>query len=102
MRYWTECRELFQQFRRAYRTTGAILPSSRGLARALTSPFRPRRPPARIPEVGPGTGAVTTEILRQLRRGDRFDIVEINPDSVALLKRRFAEEPLFQSRAQQT
>jgi phospholipid N-methyltransferase len=102
MRYWTECREFFQQFRSAYRTTGSILPSSRGLARALTSQFRRRRAAARILEVGPGTGAVTTEILRQLRRGDRFDIVEINPDFVALLKRRFAEEPLFQSRAPQT
>src|SRR5258708_3059987 len=101
MRYWTECREFFQQFRRAYRTTGSVLPSSRGLARALTSQFRRRRGPARILEVGPGTGAVTTEILRQLRRGDQFDIVEINADFVALLRRRFADEPLFQSRAHQ-
>jgi phospholipid N-methyltransferase len=101
MRYLTECREFFQQFRRQYHNTGSILPSSRPLARALTSRLRGRRGPARILEVGPGTGAVTDEILRQLRPGDRLDIVEINADFVALLRRRFAEEPLWQQRGGQ-
>src|SRR5438309_1799661 len=35
MRYWTECREFFRQFRNQYFTTGSILPSSRALGRAL-------------------------------------------------------------------
>src|SRR5271168_2869991 len=92
MRYWAECREFYQEFRRAYRNTGSILPSSRGLGRALVSSLRRRQGPARILEVGPGTGAVTAEILRQLRPGDRFDIVEINGEFVAFLQERFAEE----------
>src|SRR5262249_9496833 len=87
MRYLTECRAFFQQFRRQYHNTGSILPSSRALARALVSRLRGRRAPARILEVGPGTGAVTDEILRQLRPGDRLDLVEINADFVALLRR---------------
>jgi phosphatidylethanolamine/phosphatidyl-N-methylethanolamine N-methyltransferase len=102
MRYWTECREFYQEFRRAYRNTGSILPSSRGLARALASPFRRRQGPARVLEVGPGTGAVTAEILRQLRPGDRLDMVEINPHFVEVLHRRFETEPLWQSRRPQT
>jgi phosphatidylethanolamine/phosphatidyl-N-methylethanolamine N-methyltransferase len=102
MRYWTQCREFYQEFRRAYRNTGSILPSSRGLARALVSSFRRRQAPARVLEVGPGTGAVTDEILRQLRRGDRLDIVEINPHFVEVLRRRFEEEPLWRSRRPQT
>jgi phospholipid N-methyltransferase len=102
MRYLQECREFYQQFRRQYRNTGSILPSSRGLARALVSQVRRRRAPARILEVGPGTGAVTDEILRSLRPGDQFDIVEINPDFVALLGRRFEEEPLWRSRQGQS
>src|ERR1700677_3247975 len=101
MQYWTECREFYQEFRRAYRNTGSILPSSRGLARALASPFRQRIGPARILEVGPGTGAVTTEIVRQLRPHDRLDIVEINAHFVDVLRRRFDEEPLFQARQSQ-
>jgi phospholipid N-methyltransferase len=101
MRYLTECREFYQQFRQAYRNTGSILPSSRGLARALTSPLRRHKEPVAILEVGPGTGAVTQEILRQLRPADLFDIVEINAHFVDVLRRRFHEEPLFQSRSSQ-
>src|SRR5271154_6579896 len=102
MRYWTECKEFYQEFRGAYRNTGSILPSSRGLARALVAPFRQRKQPARVLEVGPGTGAVTAEILRQLRPGDQLDMVEINPHFVAVLHRRFETEPLWRARRQQT
>ena len=101
MRYWTECREFFGQFRRHYFTTGSILPSSRALARALTGPLRQRKSAARILEVGPGTGAVTAEILRCLRPGDWLDIVEINENFVAVLERRFTAEPLWRRRCEQ-
>src|ERR1043166_4901462 len=102
MRYWTECRQFYRQFRDQYHTTGSILPSSRGLARALTRPLRQLRTPRRILEVGPGTGAVTAEIVRHLRPEDRFDIVEINGDFVAFLQRRFQEEPDFARRREQS
>src|ERR1043166_4551462 len=71
MRYWTECREFYRQFRAQYGTTGSVLPSSRALARALTRPMRACPTPRRVLEVGPGTGAVTREIVRTLRPGDR-------------------------------
>lgn len=96
MRYLTECRAFFRQFREQYHTTGSILPSSRALARALTRPLRSARPPRRVLEVGPGTGAVTAEIVRCLRPGDRLDIVEINAEFVAVLERRFVAERDFQ------
>jgi phosphatidylethanolamine/phosphatidyl-N-methylethanolamine N-methyltransferase len=96
MRYLTECREFYREFRRQYRNTGSILPSSRALARALVSEIRRAPAPRCILEVGPGTGAVTAEIVRLLRPGDRLDIVEINEHFVNVLRRRFAEEPLFQ------
>src|SRR2546421_8810476 len=99
MRYWSECREFYQEFRQAYTTTGSILPSSRSLARALVGPFRRRQGPARVLEVGPGTGAVTGEILRRMGPGDQLDIVEINAHFVDVLRRRFAEEPLWRGRA---
>jgi phosphatidylethanolamine/phosphatidyl-N-methylethanolamine N-methyltransferase len=101
MRYWTECREFFGQFRRQYHTTGSLLPSSRALGRALTRPMRRFKGPRRILEVGPGTGAVTAEIVRALRPGDFLDIVEINASFVAVLERRFAEEPMFRRRRAQ-
>jgi phospholipid N-methyltransferase len=95
MRYLTECREFYGEFRRQYRNTGSILPSSRSLARALVSEMR--RAPGRrhILEVGPGTGAVTAEIARHLRTDDRLDIVEINPHFIEVLRGRFALEFVF-------
>jgi phosphatidylethanolamine/phosphatidyl-N-methylethanolamine N-methyltransferase len=102
MRYLTECREFYREFRGQYRNTGSILPSSRSLARALVSEIRRAPGPRRILEVGPGTGAVTAEIVRLLRSDDQLDIVEINEHFVNVLRRRFAEEPLFQRHSQHT
>jgi phosphatidylethanolamine/phosphatidyl-N-methylethanolamine N-methyltransferase len=102
MRYWIECGNFFRETRRHFSDTGALLPSSRFLARALASELgKPRNikgaPPTscRILEVGPGTGSVTREILRHMQPGDRLDAVELNSRFVALLKRRFAKEWLF-------
>jgi phosphatidylethanolamine/phosphatidyl-N-methylethanolamine N-methyltransferase len=102
MHYLAECQRFYRQFRDQYHTTGAILPSSRSLARAMTRPMRQTREPRRILEVGAGTGAITAEIVRQLKRGDQFDIVEINADFVAYLGQRFADEPDFRRRRKQS
>ena len=101
MRFWADCGAFFRAFRRNFHTTGAILPSSRFLARAMASDLKGKRGPARILEVGPGTGAVTREIVRLLQPGDRLDAVEINPSFVAHLRRRFDEEVLFRRRLDQ-
>src|SRR5262245_40314490 len=95
MRYWKECGDFFRQCRRHFRSTGAILPSTRFLARALVSELRKPRGPARILEVGPGTGSVTREVLRRLSPGDRLDLVEINGQFVDLLRQRFDHETDF-------
>jgi phospholipid N-methyltransferase len=102
MHYWTECQQFYRQFREQYHTTGSILPSSRALGRAMTRPMRLAKGPRRILEVGPGTGAITAAIVRQLRPGDQFDIVEINADFVAFLGQRFAEEADFRKRRAQS
>lgn len=92
----------FREFRRQFETTGSIAPSSRFLARALCRPLERREPvtagtpdtagsrPLRVLEVGPGTGAVTRRIVSLLRPGDVLDLVELNPEFVAVLKRKFA------------
>jgi phospholipid N-methyltransferase len=101
MRYWAECGKFIREFRRHGRTTGAVLPSSRFLARALVSELCKPRRPARILEVGPGTGSVTREIARHLLPDDRVDLVEINGQFVAHLQRRFDREWTFHSRRHQ-
>ncbi|MEU1124914.1 methyltransferase domain-containing protein [Streptomyces sp. NPDC005899] len=65
---------------RDIRTTGAIAPSSRALARALTDPVRTQAGrPLNILEAGAGTGAVTRTLIPQLSPGSRLDIAEANP-----------------------
>lgn len=88
--------EFFREFRHNFHTTGAVLPSSRFLARALASQLRQPRPACRILEVGPGTGSVTRAIARQMGPDDRLDCVEINERFVALLRERVRTDRAFQ------
>jgi phosphatidylethanolamine/phosphatidyl-N-methylethanolamine N-methyltransferase len=95
MHYWKECGRFFRECRRQFRSTGAILPSTRFLARALVSELRKPREAGRILEVGPGTGSVTKEILHHLRPADRLDLVEVNARFIHLLRERFEKEWQF-------
>jgi phosphatidylethanolamine/phosphatidyl-N-methylethanolamine N-methyltransferase len=65
---------------RDLRTVGAVAPSGKALARALTEPVRaqPGRP-LNILEAGAGTGAVTRTLIRRLSPGSRLDVAEANP-----------------------
>src|SRR5262245_9508863 len=91
-----------KEFRRTFHTTGAILPSGPQLSKATLGPFHRRSRPSRILEVGPGTGSVTHEVVKHLRPGDVFDIVELNGRFVECLRHRFATEPAFQRSANQS
>jgi phosphatidylethanolamine/phosphatidyl-N-methylethanolamine N-methyltransferase len=93
----TDQRVFLRQFWKKYRTTGAILPSGRALSRALSRFVREGSGGRKILEVGPGTGAVTVEIVKRMKPEDRLDVVELNDEFVARLQQRFATEPLFQT-----
>ena len=104
-------RLFLRQFRRAYHTTGAILPSGRALSRALVryvgdetdqpSTDQGRNDqPRRVLEIGPGTGNVTSHLIRQLRPQDQLDLVEVNDEFVAHLRDRFDHEPGFHAVAE--
>lgn len=75
-----------RQFLRSPLATGAIAPSSRHLAVAVTAPIPERGDPV-VVELGPGTGPFTAEIQRRLGGRGRHIAVEINP----LLARHLAE-----------
>ncbi len=51
--------------------------------------------PIRILEIGSGTGSVTDAIVRLLRPGDIFDLVELNEEFVCILRQRFDAEPAW-------
>jgi len=58
--------------------TASMFPSSRYLANALTRPIDFRRART-VVELGPGTGAVTNEILKRLRPDAKLFAIDINP-----------------------
>lgn len=62
-----------------HRHTGALMPSSPALAKAMTRSLRHATGTKRLLEVGPGTGPFTRYMLKALRDGDELHIVEINP-----------------------
>lgn len=69
----------FKQVRDDFKTTGAIAPSSSGLAKAIVKPMKTRSSrPINVLEVGAGTGVFTMEILKQLKPGDILHIFELN------------------------
>jgi phosphatidylethanolamine/phosphatidyl-N-methylethanolamine N-methyltransferase len=92
-------RVFWRQFRQAYNSTGAVLPSGRGLAVALSSFVRDggAHLSRRILEVGPGTGAVTVQIIDDMRPQDRLVLVERNEQFVAHLRERLSTIPAAQS-----
>ncbi len=94
--------EFFKQFRTQFKTTGAIAPSSRFLARALARPIELRRKPARILEVGPGTGPVTRRIVQLMKPDDHLDLVELNQSFVDILNEGFDKDSVHKQVAGQT
>jgi phosphatidylethanolamine/phosphatidyl-N-methylethanolamine N-methyltransferase len=107
-----EYRVFVRQFFQQYHTTGSVLPSSRSLARALCRYVRTpvnrssanTGEPARreILEVGPGTGAVTASLVKQMKPNDRLTLVELNDEFVRHMQTRLANEPPFQKVADRT
>lgn len=82
--------------------TGAVAPSSPWLARALAAPLARRgEGPMEVLEAGPGTGALTTEIVRYLRPGDHLTLCEINACFVAHLEERFRADKALRPWAHQ-
>ncbi|HEX4414086.1 MAG TPA: methyltransferase domain-containing protein [Lacipirellulaceae bacterium] len=101
MQRLAEYRVFWRQFREQYHTTGAVLPSGRALSRALTHFVRNADLAGagrarRILEVGPGTGAVTTQIVREMRADDHLTMVERNDEFVSHLQHQIATATEFQ------
>lgn len=89
------------QFRSNFSTTGAVLPSGKQLATAITNRMERWPEPARYLEVGPGTGAFTHAMIERLRPGDHLTLVEINDEFVRLLERRMERDVVWRSKRDQ-
>jgi phospholipid N-methyltransferase len=84
-----------EECRRNFRQTGAVVPSSRALARAITAHLVPGDAPRRILEAGAGTGVFTEEIARRMGPGDVLDVYEVNPVFADHVEARLRSEPVF-------
>lgn len=86
--------QLFYQYvARDFRRAGAVAPSSRFLGYAMTSELAARGPaPARVLEVGGGSGSITEVIARRMTPGSRLDVYEIDGALSEELQRRFTGE----------
>lgn len=83
----------FSQLSHGFNDIGAIMPTSRHAARAMAEEAMRQKKPKSILEVGPGTGPITTELVRHLKADDRLTLCEVNEDFVKYLNRRFETEP---------
>lgn len=83
-------------FLRDLRKTGAIVPSSKYLAKDVVMFLRRettrRKAPLKILEIGPGTGTLTQAISSVIRPWDSLDLVEINPHFTRMLRRKFPQD----------
>ena len=81
---------------REFHYTGAVCPTSRWAAKAMTYPLREINAQSRkILELGPGTGSVTVKILADMNDRDELTICEINPRLMNTLKRILRENENF-------
>jgi len=73
---------------------GAIAPSSRRLARLITSEISPHSAP--VLELGPGTGVFTRALLGRGLRQDELILVECDPFFACRLKHDYPEARIYQ------
>ena len=79
--------KFLREFLRHPTTTGAVTPSSRHLARAITG-WVNLSSARYVLEYGPGTGIFTDFILKQLPLGAQFAAIEINSRMAEIFRRR--------------
>jgi phosphatidylethanolamine/phosphatidyl-N-methylethanolamine N-methyltransferase len=76
------------KFLRNPRNVGSVIPSSRALACAMARAV-PVDPKAIVVELGPGTGALTRQVLDVLAPGERFLAIDIDPEFCDKLRARW-------------
>jgi phosphatidylethanolamine/phosphatidyl-N-methylethanolamine N-methyltransferase len=78
--------------------TGAVMPSSKALARTMVRYVDPQSTGPVI-ELGPGTGPVTAALVERGIDPARLVLVEFNPDFCRLLRARYPEATVVQGDA---
>ena len=83
-----------REFVSRFRETGAVFPTSKWAADALSKPVhRYHKDPLNILEAGPGTGSVTFRLLKFMSQQDTLTICEINPRFMKRLRTKLLDCP---------
>ncbi len=88
---WKDMTHTLRNFLRNPQEVGAIVPSSRFLAQKMIGCIDLKKT-STIVELGAGTGAITNEMIRQANPNQHILIVDLNPESVNLLKERLKNQ----------
>ncbi len=89
---------LTKQFFRKPMTTGAICASSLHLARQMTKKINLETAGV-VVELGPGTGAITGEILKKLAPLSIFFAIELNQAVIPSFSKKFPEQIIYHDTA---
>jgi len=80
------------------KSIGALVPSSRALAKAIARQIDPARP-GPVLELGPGTGVLTQGLLDRGITPERLTLVEFDAEMAAFLAQHFAGVDVIQGDA---
>src|SRR5580700_7324440 len=89
----------FREYIKNFQDTGALAPSSPGLARKMMQAARVSKA-QNLLELGPGTGAFTKEIRRTLPQGASYLGLDMNAAFIGSLRSQFPEMRFEQAAAQ--
>jgi phosphatidylethanolamine/phosphatidyl-N-methylethanolamine N-methyltransferase len=88
-----------REFIKNWKATGAVLPSSRGLAQLMVKEAQ-LHPTSHILELGPGTGPITEVIAEQISAHMHYVGIELNDAFVSELQARFPKLHFIHGAAQ--
>ncbi len=87
-------RSIITQFVKNPKTTGAIAPSSSFLSKKIISGLN-FKDAQTIVELGPGTGAITAFIEKELNEHNKFFGIELNEDIYHFVSNRFPNQKFY-------
>lgn len=78
---------------------GTVMPSSKQLAKAMTSDIGIEKAKT-VVEIGPGSGVFTSQILKMISPKTKFFLVELNPRIHRQLTERFPDVKIYNESAE--
>lgn len=89
-----KARTIFREFLKSPNKVGAVAPSSRYLANAMLDQLKWDSLKS-VVEYGPGTGAISRQLLKRVGEQQKFFAVELNGNFIPVLRKKLPELTVF-------